>query len=396
LSTKSKIEKTLDTLPTAQNAEKIKKIISELKDKHDTELEISKDIQNIKFWVHLGQESSMSTKLMKKKQIGFSFNPSEREKKKWVKDGFPKLSHLLTSLEKKYKNSDNFELILFRSNDGEPFYFQQNEKATNVYVNIDTYLEYGTAINDVIYKLKIVKYAKQITREYSAKVPSAFFTKRPTSELPDKLKSSHYAVIEEIINDVENMPESEEKTNLTKIIIQSNIARKSFEEFNKMSPESASKKLHEFTPALDKLTSKEVEILLNKILNSRISVDFINSVAKLPKEHRNKIAQHLPEMTLMFAKHEKLKKSLKEFKKLIREHSNSSKKDEAEIHQFLINDYWLLGIEYFDKELLSDIDSEKHRTQDTKLAQSRKRPDFIIKRLATHPNTLQYIRIDAK
>ena len=381
MSTNVKIEKTIDVLPTPDNANKTKQIISELKEIANEESEIPKNIQEMKFWVHLAQESPMSTKLMKEKKIGFSFNPSEKEKKEWIKNGFPKLGHILTTLKKMYKKLANFELILFRDNIDVPFYFQRIDKLTNVYVNIDTYLKYGTAINDVIYKLKIVKYSNSIKKEYSAKVPIAFFNKRPTSELPAMLKTSHYAVIEEIINDVENMPEGKEKTDLTTIIVQSNLARKSFEEFNKLSSESPAKKLQSFTPALDKLSSKEVEILLQKILDSGISTKFINSVAKLPKKYQNKIAKKLPEMVTMHGKHEKLKDSLKKFKVLINKHNNSSTKDEAEIHKFLSTHYWLLGIEYFDKELLSDYDRNENKTNATKLEGSHKHPDFIIKRL---------------
>ena len=376
-----KIKKTIDPLPSVDNVKEIKKIMSDLRKITYSESSIPEDIQKIKFWTHLGQESPMSTKLMEEKEIGFSFDPSEKERKKWTKDGFVKLSHLLTTLKTMCNGSDGFELILFRTNYEESFYLLPNAKTINVYVNIYTYLEHGLAINDIIYKLKIVKYSRNIQKEYSAKVPLAFFKKRSPSELPETLKTSYYAVIEEIINDIEDMPDGEEKRDLSKVLIQSNLARKSFEKFNKLSPESPAKKLQEFTPALDKLTPKEVEILLKKIIHSEISVEFIDNITKLPKEYINKIAKKMPEMAIIYGRYEKLQDSLKKFKALIDKHNNSSTKNEAEIHKFLTEHYWLLGIEYFDKERLSDFDHDGNTTNATRMDGSRKHPDFIIKRI---------------
>ena len=317
----------------------------------------------------------------RKRLFKFSFNPSDREKKEWIKNGFPKLSHLLTALKIIYIKSNNFELIFFRTNSEESFYFQSNAKTTNVYVNIDKYLEHGRAINEIMYQLKIVKYSNRIQKEYSEKIPPAFFNKRLPSELPNLLKTSYYAIIEKIINDIERMPDGEEKTKLSAVLIQSKLAIKSFEKFKKLPSKSPAKKLQEFTPVLGKLTSKEAEILLMKIMNSAISVEFINNIAKLPKEYLDKIVKKLPEMTIMYGRYEKLKDSLKKFRVLINKHKNSSTKNEAEIHKFLTKHYWLLGIEYFDKEMLSDFTHDGSRINATKIEGSRKHPDFIIKRI---------------
>jgi len=67
---------------------------------------------------------------------------------------------------------------------------------------------------------------------------------------------------------------------------------------------------------------------------------------------------------------------LEEFKKKIKEHTETDKKDEKDIHQLLAKDYWLLGIEYFGRKILSDIDKDGKRTGDTNIG--RKRADFII------------------
>jgi hypothetical protein len=135
-----------------------------------------------------------------------------------------------------------------------------------------------------------------------------------------------------------------------------------------------------FLEVIEKLGEEEVGELLNSILKSKVSRLFIKQVSKLPTKEQNKIFKKIPEMSKMLDRYEKLKKSLKEFEKVVREHQNSFKKDEKEIHQLLIKDYWLLGIEYFDKKILSDIDANGKLTGETKIG-NRKHADFIIERI---------------
>lgn len=376
-----KSEKTIKILSLKENSKKFKKAVKEAREQNHSELGIPKDIQKIKFREYLGQDPKKRTKIMEEKEICFSFIPSDSEKKEWIKIGFPKFKHLLKFLKQEYDKLDNFELILFRKSNCDSFYSDNSYKIIKVYVNIDKYLEYAKAINDVVYKLKIVKYGIDIQVDYSVKVPVAFFDKRPITYLPEELNKSHYALIEEIINDVESMPNGTEKKELETLLINSTFAQNVYNNFKKLPSNSATKKLHALIPTLDNLTRKEVEVLLNKILDSKRSEDVTTIISKLPKEHTNKIIEKFSEMAFMYAKYEKLRKSLKEFKILIKKHNNSNKKDEKEIHQFLIKHFWLLGIEYFDKVITSDIDSKKHRTNDTRLEGSRKRPDFIINRV---------------
>jgi hypothetical protein len=82
----------------------------------------------------------------------------------------------------------------------------------------------------------------------------------------------------------------------------------------------------------------------------------------------------------MLDRYEKLEKSLKEFKKKVREHQNATEKNEHELHELLIKDYWLLGVEYFDKKILSDITPDGKLTGDTKIGKM-KHADFIIERI---------------
>ncbi|MDD5417203.1 MAG: DUF4263 domain-containing protein, partial [Candidatus Aenigmarchaeota archaeon] len=60
-------------------------------------------------------------------------------------------------------------------------------------------------------------------------------------------------------------------------------------------------------------------------------------------------------------------------------HKQSKNKNEKEIHQYLVNNFWLLGIEYFDKTINSDIDCNGKKTKETK--RGRYAADFIIEKL---------------
>lgn len=82
----------------------------------------------------------------------------------------------------------------------------------------------------------------------------------------------------------------------------------------------------------------------------------------------------------MLERYEKLEKSLKEFKKKVKEHQNAQQKNEKELHALLAKDYWLLGIEYFGKKILSDISPDGKLTGDTRIGKM-KHADFIIERM---------------
>lgn len=210
---------------------------------------------------------------------------------------------------------------------------------------------------------------------------TSFFENEPTSSLIDELKNSYHGVIEEILSEYENMPESAEKKDLRSIVMQSKLARDTVEEISKLTPESPEKQLILFLKVIPDLPPKEFEILLNNLLKSNKSSAFLKYIASLPQDQLQKIIKKLPAMDTMFNRYEKLSESLKEFEKLIDKHNQSSINDESEIHKFLSKHYWLLGIEYFEKEILSDFDSEGNRVNETKLEGSKKHPDFIIKRL---------------
>ena len=308
------------------------------------------------------------------KKINFAFIPSDDERVRWESDAFPKLSGLLTFLKRRY-GLDGFEIIFFRTKKPKPFYFEKLHTKTNVYVNMDLYMEYHSVINPEINNLKISKYFRRIKFEYSKKVVIAFFKNKPPSSLIEDLRKSNYKIIENIIREYESMDENE-KQDLKTVFEHSGLANDTIEEFKNLKPDSPKKQLKLFMKVLEELTSAEIEALLEGLLKSKTSRKLFNAITNLPAKDKTRISKHLPDMVIMHEHYQQLEKSLKEFKKKIKEHVDSRRKDEKAIHQLLAKDCWLLGIEYFGREIRSDIDRYGKRTGDTNIG--RKRADFII------------------
>lgn len=227
--------------------------------------------------------------------------------------------------------------------------------------------------------MKIQKYARKIMHEYSLKVPERFFAGEPKSALVRELRNSSYSILEDLIKEFDKMGVTQ-KRNLKTAFEHSKMGQEVIKEYIDLNPEAPKIQLKKFLEVIERLGEAEVGELLNSILSSKISRYFIKQLSQLPLKEQNKVFKKLPEMSKMLDRYEKLKKSLKKFKELIKEHKNSAQKDEHEIHKFLAKDFWLLGIEYFDKKILSDITPEGELTGDTKIG-SRKHSDFIIERI---------------
>ena len=334
-------DKTVNDLinkPKEELAEQIKKTIEILADSTDDLTVITQFKVGKKYWD--------TKKNLKKQEIYFSFQPTLDEKSTWENDGIPKISSLLTYLKKKFGGEDRFLLIFFRQRKPKTFYFEPFGKITNVYVNIDRYVEYSKILNPEINNLKIAKYHRKILIEFAKKVPKAFFDNKPPSSLTDELKQSNYKILENIISEYENLPE-EEKKDLKTILEHSKLGDETYAEFIKLEPKSPTKQLKLFLKVVDKLDKKELEILLKTILKSKSSRYFIKTIGKISPKDQAKMARNLPDMAKMYERYEKLEESLKLFKILIEVHTNSKQKNEKEIHQFLTKHYWLLGIDYF-------------------------------------------------
>ncbi|MCH9659121.1 DUF4263 domain-containing protein [archaeon] len=363
------------------NPSNLKNSVKDMRGEQNNQTGIPEDIREVKSKFLTGEKDWEQSHTLKTKEIQFSFIPSTKEKQAWKTTGITRLRTLLAFLVKEYEDLDNFDLVFFRNKSHEPFYLQTVKGITTVYVEFDAFQQYTEKISLAIKNLKVSKYYWKVRTYFQKKVLISFFRNEPASTLIDELKNSYHGVIEEILNEYENMPESEEKNDLKSIVMQSKLARDTIKEISELTPESPEKQLILFLKVIPNLPPKEFEILLNNLLKSNKSSEFLKYITNMPQDQLQKIIKKLPVMDTMYTRYEKLSKSLRAFEKLIDEHNKSDTNDEAEIHKFLTRHYWLMGIEYFDKERLSDFDSNYKRTNETKLEGSGKHPDFIIKRL---------------
>lgn len=356
------------------------KLTEIIKDAHQFAIEKLDDLSNleIKDYLQMGKEWRFDDDL-KEKILFLTFNPTPELRKMWEKIGFKKLSHLLKYLKNNYKGLEKFDIIFFNEPKPEPYYYMKAPSGLLIiYINISKYLEYGNEINPEINKLKITKYAKNIQKEYSKKVPLAFFEKKKPEELTIELKNSYYKVLENILEELENLPDDQVKE-VSNFFANTKIGIETIKKYVELNPEAPEKQLKLFLQVVGKLGEHDIELLLKKILKSVNGKKLIKKILELPQKDQTKIANKMNEAIKMVYRYEKLEKSLQNFKKKIKEHKENIKKDEHDIHAFIFKNYWLLGIEYFDRKIRSDIDGNAKRTNDTLIG--KKRPDFIIRKL---------------
>lgn len=323
----------------------------------------------------------------KKKELYFAFQPDVEEKKRWKQVGFAKLPHLLTFLRKEYGTLDNFDVVFYREQTPEQFYKANLGNVNIVFVNLSSYLSYGQEIDPKIRRLRVTKYAAKLKREYNKKIPVAFFNKELPSTLSLQLQKSNYAILEEILRDFENGEiDSENETGVsakqevTKLIEGSKIGMEIIGRYVKLEPESPKIQIKLLSKILNKMEPEDVEELTNLILNSKVYKFLLKNITKLSSGEQKKIAEKLPEMIKMHNGYEKLKKSLQGFEEKIQEHMDSKTQDEKDIHKYIVNHPWLLGIQYFGRKILSDIDESGNKTGKTTMGGG-KRADFIIRRM---------------
>ncbi len=316
---------------------------------------------------------------LKEKEIYFAFRPSKEEKENWIKYGFTKLRHMLSCMKKEYDGLENFELLFFKGKHFAPYYKTTENGKNWVKINFDVYVKYGKKIDSAVNELRLNKYSHKIWGDFSKKVPQHFFKGKSPNALVNELKNSYYNILENLIKEFDRMT-AEQKMKLKKALEHSPLGTEIIKEYVKLKPKAPKIQLKTFIEVIEKLGEEEVGELLNSLLKSKVSRLFIKQLSKLSRRDQNKIIKKLPEMSKMMDRYEKLQRSLRKFKKQIKRHQDSVKKDEKAIHKLLAKDYWLLGIEYFDKKILSDITPDGKLTGDTKIGK-RKHADFIIERI---------------
>jgi hypothetical protein len=98
----------------------------------------------------------------------------------------------------------------------------------------------------------------------------------------------------------------------------------------------------------------------------------------IPIREQKKLIENFDVTTSLAPRINLLNKSLAKFKKLLIELKKDPKKREADVHKFIFENYWLLGIEYYSKPCYSSIDEFGDRTDKQVLQEDKTKPDFII------------------
>lgn len=124
----------------------------------------------------------------------------------------------------------------------------------------------------------------------------------------------------------------------------------------------------------------------------------ISKIKDISEEKLLKLLYQIKDVSLWHSRIEKMKESLNAFNKIleeIKESRNNSdynafEDDEKRINIFLSENYWLLGIEYFDCEFHSQYAGDGKRTDLDVKTTNLKRPDLILKNLSGECDSIYY------
>ena len=325
------------------------------------------------------------------KYIFLTFDVPDDDIQNWRRNrGLPSIGKLLSYL-KSISGEKDFELVLFKSE--EKSKIEEENKKLIAYVNFDDYFGYARLARSDFKNIKINKKIEDLENSISTKIPEYFFSNKPAESLISEFKESKFKVYDEIFKTIDSLSEEERKS-----ILDSFQHTKSgtllVEKIRNLREGDPEIELKRFTKVIDKLGSRDFQELLDSILNSKISTSFlrelmkhidtksqlfgyiVNWMASLPEEKQKKIAKKLPEMIKLYDRFEKIRKSKEDFEKLIETHRKSESKDEKEIHKFIADNYWLLGVQYTDKKILTDLNEKGEYVHQTQFG--RLRPDFEV------------------
>lgn len=145
-----------------------------------------------------------------------------------------------------------------------------------------------------------------------------------------------------------------------------------------------------FIKTFEELDEKEKEAVLNNSKSKKI-FEYIN---KLPLQQQKYLLKKIDLILGLAPRYYLLKDSLKEFRKIIRNHKKEKGKNERGIHAFLKRNYWLLGIEYWDLNIKSSISEEGKRTDKEVIREDLTKPDFIIEGIDGIKTNVRFIELE--
>jgi hypothetical protein len=287
--------------------------------------------------------------------------------------------HLLSFLSNKFGGLDKFELVL---TDGLPKdYVIKGRRRNQVWINVGAYRTYGYALEHLVNRLEFSRHFHDIQREVANRAPEGFFSAQNSEDLFDTLNTSTFRIIESIVTNFDQL-KADERRKIIEILENSGIERRLLEKYDKLPRRSPERMGKLFLKAMSKMPRRKLETILKGLLKSKRTLRVFEGIRQMSTEDQIRIARNLDSLVGFSARIEQVNRSLRKFRVLVQNHRQSKHADEAEIHRFLVKDYWLLSAEYFGEPTKSSISAEGEKTpQATAFYDDKFSPDYEIQRL---------------
>jgi len=322
-------------------------------------------------------------------KIYCTFELSDKERDDFENSKIPAMKNLITHLEEEFGDVTKFVLILTKGD--EPRY---SIKGNQVYINYDKWIEFFNSIRDYTEDFRISRIYKSLASESRRQGIIKYFTDKDVKEIFDYLDNSVYRVIEDFLLQFDELDKSE-REDIVRTIEDSKVGTILANKYRKLDEGSYKLQLKGVLTNIKKLKKSELLDLLNTLYRAKIESIDSKVVGKLPLEHQTRLLDTISKKAKLYSMYQGLKKSLKEFEKIINTRKNEDTKNEKSIHAFLAENYWLLGIEYFGQVIKTDINKEMKKTGDTYHSDWRIYPDFEIQKIDGTKDVCVVIELEA-
>ena len=302
-------------------------------------------------------------KKYRNKVIYTTKNPIPEDWTRSKHGGFKNGKSLLKYLENKFGGLDKFDLILVADEDlkSDIEIVDLEDERKEVIINVERYVNYGYKVSHLVEDFEFSKQYKEFQSKLAEKVPYTYFDKVAPEKLLEEFNKTNFNLLEHFVKNFDKLNEGD-REKIFKILNNSGIEIAILDRFKKLEVKNPEKEIKKFIKSINSVGESKVKALSE-------SLDIST---------QSKLVQGFNPIITLTPRYERLRKSLEEFKEAVKRHSESSKKDEKELHRLIRENWWLLGIEYLDAKILSAIDSEGKKTKETRFWHGILEPDFEL------------------
>ena len=312
------------------------------------------------------------------KDIFLAYQVSKEIVDNWKRNGFWKSNHLLKFLETRYAGLGNFKLILFEKEDADDFYEVKENGVTDVYLNYQRFIAYCREIDSFLRKLTLVQLNYELQSMFNTRISESYFNKMPADELKKQLNTTHFKIIETILKEYNSLS-NEQKQSLFEAIEHSTPGTELVQKYITYKPDTPEIQLKLFMQVIDKLGPEGFAELAKSVLSGDKLIKLSKEIENLSLDDQTLLIRNVPHAARLLNLCETLKTSIIRFETIIEKHKKSKVKNETEIHSFLSSNYWLLGVDYFDKVIETSINEFGKKINETAFYNFTAIPDFTIK-----------------